>query len=141
MAPYNGTICLGIFSLLLFLVFMFFVPVFIFIWVYFPLIGFYHGENIGSKRLGQYRQELCGGKQNYWNKCLRFNVENIDEKNSLVVIEGRLIIRSGNMLGLLTQSGPVTITMPQSLFQKTEINQCFENGCDDNDIIKGLDIQ
>ena len=110
-----------------FIVFIVFIPIFIIIWVYFPLIGLSHGENVASKRLDYYENNLCGGDNDYWSTCLSV----IPDENlvSNKEITGRLLFKNNNLLGILTDLGPVTVTMPKIFFHKRAINSCFKNGC------------
>ena len=108
-----------------FMVFLFFIPVFIIIWVYFPMLGVNHGKNVAIKHLEYYKESLCGGKDDYWSECIEVNTEHIKIKNKLKVVKGSLMFRSGDLLGILTETGPITITIPKPYYYRTEKNPKF----------------
>jgi hypothetical protein len=41
----------------------------------------------------------------------------------------KLLAKNGNLIGMLTAGGPVTLSMPNVHFHKTVINPCYKNGC------------
>ncbi|MEJ6534687.1 hypothetical protein [Pseudoalteromonas lipolytica] len=103
------------------LIVLFFVPLFIFIWVYFPILGVNYGESIGEKRYQQFQKALCSNESDYWNKCIEF-INDVNDKSTIPKrVYGRVIVRNGNLIGILTDSGPITMTMPKSIYHKTEI--------------------
>lgn len=111
------------------LIFLIFIPLFILIWVYFPLIGFRHGEKIGTAQFERYQSELCAGKSDYWSKCIKLSTGHFKNKNLPETVYGRVIAKNGPLIGLITADGPVTITMPSLFFQKTEKNECYKVEC------------
>lgn len=111
------------------LIVLLFIPLFIFIWVYFPLIGLRHGENIGIKRFELYQEELCGGKRDYWNKCLTLSTEHLRGKGLPKTVHGRILAKNGSLIGLITEAGPVIMTMPPLFYQNTEKNKCYQLEC------------
>lgn len=112
-----------------FLIFLFFIPIFIFVWVYFPLIGLNHGSKIGAKKFEQYKQELCGNKNDYWGKCLTFTTSHLKDKNLPLSVRGRIVAKNGTLIALLSEAGPITMTMPPIFYQSTEKNPCFKGTC------------
>ena len=112
-----------------FLIVLIFIPFFIFIWVYFPMFGVTHGEYIGTKRLERYQKALCGDTDDYWRKCVEIDTSHLKNKRLPGMIEGRLIAKNGNLIGILTMTGPVTMTMSILHFHKTEKNPCFGKEC------------
>ena len=112
------------------LIVLFFVPLFIFIWVYFPLIGLRHGQNIGTKQFERYQSNLCSDENDYWLRCVQLSTEHLKDKSLPKTVAGRLIVKNGALLGLLTKDGPITMTMPSLFFQKTRKNECYKNECE-----------
>lgn len=102
------------------LIVLFFIPLFIAIWVYFPLIGIKHGENIGTSQYELYQSSLCSRDGGYWIKCVELSTAHLNDNNLPDVVYGKVIARSGMLIGLLTKDGPVTMTMPPLFFQLTE---------------------
>lgn len=111
------------------LIVLFFIPLLIFIWVYFPLIGLSHGEKVGVRQFEIYKKELCGRKNEYWNKCLKFSTSHLKDKDLPETIYGRVIVKNGLLVGLITPDGPVTMTMPAVFYQKSEKNKCYKLDC------------
>ena len=115
------------------LIVLIFIPLFIFIWVYFPLIGLKHGEKIGTKRFDLYQNELCGGKSDYWNKCFTLTTEHLKNTTLPKTVHGRIVAKNGTLIGLITEDGPLTMTMPPLFYQKTEENKCYKSECKSKD--------
>lgn len=111
------------------LIILFFIPLFIFIWVYFPLIGLKHGENIGTKRFELYQKDLCADKDDYWVKCIKLSTGHLKEKSLPETVYGRVIAKNGSLVGLITSDGPITMTMPSLFYQKTMKNECYNVEC------------
>lgn len=112
------------------LMFMLFVPLFLLVWVLFPNIGLSHGESVGKKKLSYYERNLCGGEADYWEKCVSINSSFLQEKDLPEFVKGRIIIASEDLLGLITDMGPVTMTRPKLLYFLNKKNTCYEGGCD-----------
>ena len=87
-----------------------FTPVFIFIWVYFPMVGINHGELISKGVLSKFDTSLCNDSKKYWNQCIVLPTNNINLSKIDNPITGRLIIKNGNLLGLITENGPLDST-------------------------------
>ncbi|AZZ98794.1 hypothetical protein [Pseudoalteromonas sp. R3] len=119
------------------LIFLFFIPLFIFIWVYFPLIGLHHGEEVGEKKYEQYQSDLCGDESDYWIKCVSFSTRHLKDKSLPDKVYGRVILKQGNLVGIITKDGPITITMPPLFYQKAQKNKCYKVKCDKDSKIKG----
>lgn len=100
-----------------FLAVLFFIPMFIFIWIYFPLIGLNHGGSVAEQQMVRYEKGLCGDNGSYWNKCLEISVSANNVKKPKKVI-GRLVVRDKSMIGIYTEDGPVTMTMPKDFYYK-----------------------
>lgn len=111
------------------LIIIFFIPLLIFIWVYFPLIALKHGENIGTKRFDLYQQDLCAKKNDYWIKCVKLSTDHLMREELPETVYGRVIVKNGSLVGLITSDGPVTMTMPLLFFQKTKKNECYQAEC------------
>ncbi|BEU04381.1 hypothetical protein OAG1_31810 [Agarivorans sp. OAG1] len=112
-----------------FLIAILFIPIFIFIWVYFPMFGVSHGESIAGKRLSSYEETLCGDSEDYWSQCIDFPTDHIKGNNIPKLIKGRLIAKNGALIGVLTDKGPVTMSMSKHHFGKTVKNPCYEGEC------------
>ncbi len=98
------------------------VPILVFIWVYFPLIGVKHGVYVGEYSYDYYQKNMCGSFGDKWEKCISFDTKHIGTKNLPSVVSGRLILKNGNLLALVTSSGPVTMTIPSQYYHKAQIN-------------------
>lgn len=111
------------------LIIIFFIPLLIFIWVYFPLIGLKHGENIGTKQFELYQNDLCAEKDDYWIKCVRLSTDHLMGKDLPGTVYGRVVVKNGSLVGLITPDGPITMTIPPLFFQKTKKNECYQIEC------------
>lgn len=123
------------------LIALLFVPLFIFIWVYFPLIGLRHGEGIGIKRFELYQEELCGGERDYWNKCLTMSTEHLKDKGLPNTVYGRILAKNGTLIGLITEEGPVIMTMPPLFYQNTIKNECYKSECESSSQVHNKSMQ
>jgi len=112
-----------------FLIVIFFLPILIFIWVYFPMLGVNFGRDVANKRLAEYKITLCGNRTNYWNKCIKLPTEQIKDATLPKIIEGRLILKNDELIGVLTATGPITISMPSTYYHQTTENACYEKDC------------
>lgn len=113
-----------------FLIVIFFLPILIFIWVYFPMIGVNFGRDVANKRLTEYKITLCGNRANYWNQCIKLPTEQIKDTTLPKTIEGRLILKNDELIGVLTATGPITISMPSTYYHQTTENACYKKDCD-----------
>jgi len=111
-----------------FMVFLFFIPFFLLIWVYFPVVGLEHGKSVAESRIDNYINNLCGNEEDYWNECIKIGTEHIQNYDTPSVINGRLILKSGDLLGIYTKEGAVVVTMPSTYYLKTTKNICY-GGC------------
>ena len=112
------------------LIVLFFIPLLIFIWVYFPLVGLRYGENIGAKRFEQYQDSLCADDNDYWVKCVMLPTDHLKNRNFPKAVYGRIIVKSGSLVGLITDDGPITMTMPPLFIHKSTINKCYKKKCE-----------
>lgn len=112
-----------------FMVFLIFIPLFIIIWIYFPLFGVNHGELVAQKRLEYYETYLCGDSGDYWSQCLEINVSELKSYEDLTNPIGRVLFKSGSLVAILTKEGPITLSMPKSYYYKPVKNPCYRNGC------------
>jgi len=112
-----------------FLVFLFFIPIFLIIWVYFPMVGIEHGKSVAESRIENYKENLCENKEYYWSKCVELSTAHIKAYKTPALVKGILILRRGNLLGVFTENGPVTMSMPNNYYYKAERNGCY-GGCD-----------
>lgn len=108
-----------------FMVFLFFIPVFSFIWVYFPIIGLNHGDIVGEKHSTYYQENLCGDKKDYWDRCITFPLGHVKQGTTPKQIKGTLMFKNGDILGILSEEGPTTITIPKNLYHQTIKNKKY----------------
>lgn len=123
------------------LVIIFSIPLLIFIWVYFPLIGLKHGENIGAKRFELYQKDLCAEKNDYWIKCVSLSTGHLIREDLPETVYGRVVVKNGSLVGLITPDGPITMTMSSLFFQKTKKNKCYQAECDENETAHNKSMQ
>lgn len=99
------------------------------IWVFFPHLGLSHGEAVGRNELQRYENHLCGSTEDYWSECISFrNPENGE------LIQGKLIARNDELIGVITDRGPVTFSFPKSYYFETKKNPCFNReSCTDQE--------
>lgn len=112
-----------------FLIVIFFLPILIFIWVYFPIIGLDYGRNIANKWLAEYKTILCGGPEDYWNRCIKLATKHLEDKSIPPSIEGRLVVKNGELAGILTATGPITMSLPSTYYHQATINSCYKKDC------------
>ena len=119
-----------------FLVVLVFLPIFIVVWVFFPSVGLNHGKQIASEKYTKIEESLCVQSSSFWERCVKFELEKeIDEKMGKSVV-GRMIVKKGNLAGIITEFGPLTITLPKSYHYISTRNKCFEKECDDENTTK-----
>lgn len=123
------------------LIIIFFIPLLIFIWVYFPLIGLKHGEYVGAKRFELYQKYLCAEKDDYWIKCVRLSTGHLMGEDLPETVYGRVVAKNGSLVGLITPDGPITMTMPPLFFQKTKKNECYQKECKEGETAHNKSIQ
>ncbi|MBH0043319.1 hypothetical protein [Pseudoalteromonas sp. SWXJZ10B] len=117
---------IAFFASYFFLVFLLFLPIFLFIWVYFPMIGFEHGKSVAESRIEHYKSNLCGDKNDYWSECLTFKMQHLKSYGSPKHVVGRLMLKNGSLVGVFTKEGPVTFTLPNDYYSATKMNINFE---------------
>jgi len=85
------------------------------IWIFIPVSGFTHGEQVAKKRLASYSEQLCSSPRNHWDWCIE-----IDTRNETV--KGRLMLKNGDLLGIYTDTGSVVLSMPKEFhYQRTKL--------------------
>ncbi|MES3676562.1 hypothetical protein QC589_11420 [Halomonas elongata] len=114
----------------LFIVFLFFIPMFVVLWVYFPLLGVAHGEAVAEQRTDIYEERLCGDEKDFWSTCLTLAIPMPGERGKEQTVEGKILFKHGSLLGLMTEKGPVTMTMPKTHFHITRKNDHFNSNLD-----------
>lgn len=112
-----------------FIVFLISIPLFIIIWIYFPLFGINHGQLVAQKKLKYYETYLCGDSGDYWSQCLEFNVSELKSYEGLINPEGRVLFRNKSLIAILTKEGPITLSMPKHYYYKPDKNPCYKDGC------------
>jgi len=112
------------------LIFMLFVPLILLVWVLFPSIGVSHGKHVGQKRLLYYEENLCGGDGDYWDRCVSIDTSFLNKADIPRSVRGRIIAANKNLIGLMTEKGPVTMTMPPALYVFGSSNPCYKKGCE-----------
>lgn len=117
-----------------FLIFLFMLPFFAAIWAYFPMLGWEHGASIAKRRLTEYEKYLCGSKNDYWSQCFTIKLPSSDKEKKPNIVEGRLMLRNGDYIGLLSKKGsiihPIVMTLPKPYYFENIKNPCFEMKCD-----------
>lgn len=114
-----------------FMIFIIFIPVFIIIWIYFPLFGVHYGKLVAEKKLKYYETYLCGDSNDYWSQCMRINTSEIKNHIDTPDTRGRVLFKNDSLIAVLTKDGPVTLSMPKVHYFKTEINPCYKNSCEE----------
>lgn len=109
------------------LIVLFFIPIFLFIWVYFPMIGVEHGRSVAESRIKYYKENLCGNEDDYWNACMNFSTSHIKSYKTPEVVSGRIILRSSDFLGVYTEGGPVTMSMPDNFYHLSSANDSYKD--------------
>ncbi len=110
------------------LIFMMFVPLFLLVWAFFPNVGLSHGEYVGKKRVEYYQKHLCGDNSEFWSRCVAIDTAHL-AKALPSTITARIIATNGDLFGLMTEGGPVTMTKPQILYFLNTKNNCYEKDC------------
>lgn len=116
-----------------FMFFLIFIPIFIITWIYFPLFGVNHGKLVAEKRLKHYETYLCGDSDEYWSQCMKIDASEIKNHGDIADPIGRVLFKNGNLVAVLTKNGPITLSMPKVHYFKTEVNPCYEKGCEEKD--------
>jgi len=98
---------------------VFFIPIFLLIWVYFPMIGNSHGESIAEKWMTRYEQSLCGDSDGKWSQCIEVTTAHLKQYELTKKLCGRLIAKKDDLLAIYTNDGPVTVTRPTAFYFKT----------------------
>lgn len=99
---------------------VFFIPVFLMIWVYFPMIGNNHGASVTEKWITRFEQSLCGESGDTWSRCIQVSTNHIKQHSVPTTLCGRLIAKKGDLLALYTKDGPVTVTQPSPYYYRNE---------------------
>ncbi len=116
-----------------FMVFLIFIPLFIIIWIYFPLFGVNHGELVAQKRLKYYETYLCGDSGDYWSQCLEINVSELKNYEGLISPVGRVLFKNGSLIAILTKEGPITLSMPKNYYHKPNKNPYYRHVCKESE--------
>jgi len=58
---------------------VFFIPVFLMIWVYFPVIGNGHGASVTEKWITCFEKSLCGDSGDTWSQCIQVSTNHIKQ--------------------------------------------------------------
>jgi hypothetical protein len=111
------------------LIFLGFFPLFLALWINFPNYSFNNGERIGKEKIDYFSEYLCGDEGDYWNQCISISLPVSDIISIPTKLHGRLLLRHGNLLGLYTKDGPITLTMPSSFYEVSTKNPCYKKQC------------
>lgn len=79
------------------------------VWTLFPLSALWLGESGARAVLSDKEGSLCTYKNSQWDSCIEFEVDGES-------IRGELLFKNGDLLGILTEDGPVTMSMPDTIF-------------------------
>lgn len=113
-----------------FMIFLLFIPLLIVIWIYFPLFGVNHGSSVAEKRLEFYEEHLCGGPADYWSQCIKIDAPTLEQEVEATSPVGRVLFKNGNLIAVLTENGPVTLSMPKEYYFQTLKNPCYGDTCE-----------
>ncbi|MCS0225702.1 hypothetical protein NDJ09_20545 [Vibrio alginolyticus] len=97
-------------------------PLFVSIWVFLPSIGNQHGQLVVSEYLDGKNGKICERAENGWNPCVSIKTKHLKEYNPTIEEEvtGLIILKNGSYVGLYTESGSITMTLPQGFYYKNE---------------------
>lgn len=108
-----------------FIIFLFFIPLFITIWTFFPWIGHYHGSLVARDYIKRYETVLCGDTEGYWERCIEINVSELNNPKGIV------LFKKDSLVGLFTKEGPVIVSIPRNYHYKVNRNpSSYKNDCD-----------
>ena len=82
------------------------------IWLIFPSVAWFTGKSIASERIVEYEENLCFRNESPLNWCVQFEHEG-------ELVEGRILLKNGDLLGVYTSEGALTDTMPESYYNLT----------------------
>lgn len=124
-----------------FMIFLFFIPLFLILWIYFPVLGFEHGNYIGELHSKKYQENLCENKKYYWNQCITFNTSHLKLEETPKKISGILVFNNDEYFGVITKDGPITLTKPTYLYYASKKNKNYKSKKDSslNENIKERD--
>jgi hypothetical protein len=111
------------------LIFLGFFPLFLVLWINFPNYSLQNGERIGKEKIDYFSDYLCGSEKDYWSQCISISLPISNNKSIPKKLYGRLLLRHGNLLGLYTKDGPITLTMPSDFYELSTRNPCYEKQC------------
>ncbi|WP_139139768.1 hypothetical protein [Pseudomonas sp. NBRC 111139] len=111
------------------IIFVFFIPLFLIVWSFYPSFGFAYGEKVGERVRKSFESALCGENGEYWSSCFVFSTKHIDQEGLPGQVLGRLVFKKDRTIGLYTKNGPVTLTLPEDFYQETKRNACYRMCC------------
>ncbi len=95
-------------------------PIFVSIWVFLPSIGNQHGQLVVSKYLERKNGNICERSDNGWSPCVSIKTKHLKKYDQAVEEEvtGLIILKNGSYVGLYTESGAITMTLPKNFYYK-----------------------
>lgn len=95
-------------------------PLFVFIWVFLPSIGNQHGQLVVSEYLERKSGNICERSDNGWSPCVSIKTKHLKMYDQAIEEEvtGLIILKNGSYVGLYTESGAITMTLPQNFYYK-----------------------
>lgn len=111
------------------LIVVFFIPLFLIVWSFYPSFGLTYGEKVGERIRNRFDKELCGKSNEYWSSCFSFPTKHINQKELPDQVSGRIVFKNDKVIGVYTKNGPVTMTLPDNFYQVTQKNTCYLGRC------------
>lgn len=95
-------------------------PLFVSIWVFLPSIGNQHGQLVVSEYLERNSGNICERSDNGWSPCVSIKTKHLEMYDQVIEEEvtGLIILKNGSYVGLYTESGAITMTLPQNFYYK-----------------------
>ncbi|EHS7465981.1 hypothetical protein VCSRO70_3446 [Vibrio cholerae] len=96
-------------------------PSFMSIWVFLPSIGSQHGQFVVSEYLDRKNGNLCEKDKNGWNPCISIKTKHIKAYDPMIEkneVTGLVILKNGTYIGLYTEDGAITMTLPVDFYYK-----------------------
>lgn len=108
---------------------VFFIPIFLLAWSFYPSFGLAYGERIGEQMRVKFDKQLCFESGEFWSPCVSVSTKHIDQAGLPDYVVGRLLFRHEKIVGIYTKAGPVTMTLPENFYQLTQRSACYMMCC------------
>lgn len=95
-------------------------PLFVSIWVFLPSIGNQHGRLVVSEYLERKNGNICERSENGWSPCVSIKTKHLKKYDREIEEEltGLIVLKNGSYVGLYTESGAITMTLPENFYYK-----------------------